>query len=262
MSHWYDRQANSRYTIVGTNGVERSTTLRDARKHGYLPSVTTILGVIDKPNLVDWKVKQAILSSLTLDRYDNESDDDYISRILADSKQQAIDAADEGSRIHDAIECAFKGKPFPAEYRQHVNAVDRELNRLFPHVDDWISEKSFAHHYGFAGRVDLHSPSTGIVVDYKTKNGDFSDGKKLAYDQNIQLGGYRRGLELPDGNVSANIFVSRDVPGAVASHVWSREDVNSGENIFLACLHLWQLIKNYSGAWDVEANHSQLETVA
>ena len=38
--HWYDHTGESKYTIVGKNGKERPTTLRDARKHCYVPSVT------------------------------------------------------------------------------------------------------------------------------------------------------------------------------------------------------------------------------
>jgi hypothetical protein len=30
--HWYDAQGEARHTIVGKNGKERKTTLRDARK--------------------------------------------------------------------------------------------------------------------------------------------------------------------------------------------------------------------------------------
>ena len=47
--HWYNKTGEAAYTIVGSNGKERNTNLRDARKHGYVPSVTTILGVAAKP---------------------------------------------------------------------------------------------------------------------------------------------------------------------------------------------------------------------
>jgi hypothetical protein len=129
-----------------------------------------------------------------------------------------------------------------------VAAVRIRLDELFPGVTDWIAEKSFAHDDGYGGKVDLHSPSTGIVVDYKGKDGDFSDGKKLAYDQHWQLGGYRRGLSLPRGNVAANLFVSRTHPGKVAHHVWTAKDVDDGEDVFLAALSLWKRLRNYDPA--------------
>ena len=40
--------------------------LRDARKHGYVPSVTTIIGMAAKPSLENWKINQALNSAITL----------------------------------------------------------------------------------------------------------------------------------------------------------------------------------------------------
>ena len=51
--HYYTRDGSPAYT---TNG--RGTTLRDARKLGLKPSVTTILQVVDKAALTSWLVRQ------------------------------------------------------------------------------------------------------------------------------------------------------------------------------------------------------------
>lgn len=259
MSHWYDTLGRPNYTVKSATGTERPTTLRDARKHGWLPSVTGILGVVDKPALNDWKCKQAVIAAMCHERGEWESGDDYIRRVLAAARQVAADMADEGGRIHDAIESSFKGEEYDSKYIPHVNAVRSEMHKLFPDVHDWVSEKSFGHELGFAGRVDLFSPSTGIVVDFKTKDGDFTDGKKLAYDQSHQLAAYRIGLDLPAGNVGCNIFVSRDVPGSVASHIWTSQEMSDSEDVFLICLSLWKALKKYDPSFGSkrEANHSK-----
>jgi len=247
--HWYGRDGSSQY----------DSDLRKARKFGHVPSVTTVMSVIAKPALTDWLVKQGVMAALTGTRLPCESDDQYIARILADSKQQAIDAANEGTRIHDACESSMKGLTILNDYIPHAEGAMNELLRLFPDVNDWVAEKSFAHPLGFGGKVDLHSPSTGIIVDYKTKDGDFSDGKKLAWDQNIQLAAYQVGLGLliapgvcPDGGVyaqCANIFVSRTHPGKVASHVWSENEIVHGWLLFEAALSYWKRVKKYDGGW-------------
>lgn len=242
--HWYDREGQPAYEVIAKSGLPRATTLTDARKMGLVPSVTTVLSVLAKPALETWKVKQGILAALTLTRRPDESDDDFLARVLSDSSEQVKAAAQEGTRIHDACECAMQGRHYPHTYQPHVDAVQEELGRLFPGVSDWVSERSFAHSLGFGGKVDLHSPSTGIVVDYKGKDGDFSDGKKLAYDQHYQLAAYQVGLELPR-NVCANIFVSRTHPGRVASHVWKAETVQAGWSVFEAALTTWKRLRNY-----------------
>ena len=242
--HWYKKDGTPFYSIIGKNGNERAVTIRDAREIGAVPSVTTVLGILAKPALEAWKVRQGILAALTMPRNDGESEPDYMARIEVDAREQAKKAAEEGTRIHDAIDRAYKGTAYPKEYTDHVSATMAEVRRLFPKVEDWIAEKSFAHASGFGGKVDLHSPSTGIVIDYKGKDGDFSDGKKLAYDQHYQLAAYQFGLSLAPA-VCVNIFVSRTHPGCVASHVWDVSDVEHGLDVFKNALSTWQAIRKY-----------------
>lgn len=243
-SHWYRQDGTPFYTITGANGLDRSVTLRDARKINAVPSVTTVLQIVAKPQLEAWKVRQGVMAALTLPRVDGEDSDALLARIDADGRAQAKAAAEEGTRIHDAIECHFKGQSVPEAYRKHVDGTVAKIAELFPDVTDWQAEDYFCHAHGFGGKVDLHSPSTGIVIDYKGKDGDFSDKKKLAYDQHYQLAAYQTGLGL-GLNVCANIFVSRTHPGLVAEYVWTREQVQEGWDVFSAALQLWKAIKKY-----------------
>ena len=55
--HWYTQEGEPMYTIVGANGKERNTTLRDAKKEGLVPSVTTIMSMMAKPALEDMETK-------------------------------------------------------------------------------------------------------------------------------------------------------------------------------------------------------------
>jgi hypothetical protein len=257
MGHFYDRvTAEPRYTING-----RDATLRDARKYGWIQSVNETTAIIAKPALIEYFITQSIMAALTMPRIDGESEEDYIARIKRDGKAAAKAAAEEGDRIHNAIEDSYKDRPIPDQYGKHVMAARAELNRLFPDVDDWIAEKTFTHPLGFAGKCDLHSPSTGIVVDWKSKDGPLDDGKKLAFDQNIQLAAYQVGLGLHDciamqpessfvfrdyyHTQCANIFVSRTHPGCVASHVWSADDIAYGWDVFSHALNLWRVLKRY-----------------
>jgi hypothetical protein len=248
MSHWYERDGTPRYTIIGKNGKERDTTLKDARQLGLVPSVTTVLDVLNKSALTEWKIKQGILAALTLPRITGESDEFYLARVLDDSKQQAIQAAEEGTRIHDAIEASFKGLVIPDPYLHHVSAVRDLLYETFPHVNDWVAETAFASPLGYGGKVDLHSPSAGIVVDHKSKDMAPWEVKRLAYDQDWQLAAYHRGLNLKL-NVCANIFVSRTHPGYVEIRVWKKEQIEQAWNVFECALATWKCIKGYDSSW-------------
>lgn len=236
------------YTVLTKDGRERDTTLADARKLNLAPSVTTYLGVTDKPALTRHKIKRGIEATMKMPRYENEPEDKYINRMIEESARQDRDAAIEGDRIHNAIEASFKGKLFDVKYLPHVEAARGELSRLFPNIDDWVAETSFTSPSGFGGKVDLHSPSHQVIIDWKSKDSDFTDGKKLVYDQHWQLAAYAEGLGM-DNPTGANIFVSRTHPGKVASHVWDRDDMDQGWEVFAAALKLWIAIKKYNPAF-------------
>src|SRR5688500_5455719 len=103
-THWYDRQGKPCYTVIGANGKERPTTLRDARKNGWLPSVSGIIGCCAKPGLERWKLDQMMHSALTLPRLDGELEAAWIDRVWTDSKETARKAAERGTAIHAAIQ--------------------------------------------------------------------------------------------------------------------------------------------------------------
>lgn len=243
--HWYRRDGSPCYEVATKGGGVRPVNLRWDRGLNLVPSVTTVTRIIDKPALTNWLVEQGIMAALTLPRIEGEGESAWLARVREDSRAQAKAAAEEGSRIHDACERHYRGLSVPQKYQPHVAGVVAAITEAFPHVTDWVAEASFAHPSGFGGKVDLHSPSTGIVVDYKGKDGDFSGDKKLAYDQHWQLGAYQHGLHLPNA-VCANVFFSRTHPGATKLHKWTPELIAEGAGIFLDALALWKRLKKYN----------------
>ena len=195
--HWYLPDGSPAYRIVGKNGKERNSTVKDAREHGLLPSVTTIIGCASKPALDVWKQQQAILSALTLPRLVGESEEDWLSRVVSDSKETAKQAAERGTQIHGVIEAFYEGIYIP-ELPPYVRAVETAINEHFG-SQLWMAEKSFAYG-GFGGKCDLisksHQKSDGFVIDFKTTEKDL---EKLDYffDHQMQLSAYRQGFEMP-----------------------------------------------------------------
>ena len=105
--HWYTKDGTPAYTTIGKTG-ERNTTLRDARKLGLLPSVTTINGMLSKAGLNSWLQQQVLLAALTLPRLPDEPEADWLARVMQDSKATGRDAADRGTAIHAIIQGYFE----------------------------------------------------------------------------------------------------------------------------------------------------------
>jgi hypothetical protein len=243
-NHWYTRDGVPRYTVIGKNGKERNTTLRDARTENLVPSVTTVLNVMAKPALIQWLQKQVLLAALTLPRIQGEPEEEYIERIMSDSKEQGRAAADAGTDIHASIQGFFEGEVV-TRHEPHVKATVNVLETFFG-KQAWIAERAFGHSHGFGGKCDLHSVvGDGIVADVKTK--EFTDKDKVdAYDDHLmQLAAYRVGLGIPKARC-ANVFVSRSVPGLVVVKEWSQEDLARGWEMFCSLLKFWQLKNQHS----------------
>ena len=198
--HWYLPNGDTAYRIVGKNGKERNTTVKDARERGLLPSVTTIIGCAAKPALDVWKQQQAILAALTLPRLDGESEEDWLSRVVIDSKETAKQAAERGTQIHGVIEAFYEGVYLP-ELPTYVRVVETAINKHFGQ-QLWVAEKSFARN-GYGGKCDLisrphvHPKSEGFVIDFKTTEKDV-DKLDYYFDHQMQLAAYREGFEMPN----------------------------------------------------------------
>lgn len=232
--HWYAKDGTPTYRIIGANGKERNTTLRDARKLDLVPSVTTILNVAAKPGLNTWLQQQVLLAALTLPRGDGEPEEAWIDRIMADSKTVTQEAAERGTFMHGQIEAYFEKKSgeYPAYVIETYFSVVKEFGN-----QDWKPEKSFASMLGFGGKVDLHGDD--VVIDFKTK--EKVDDKTTAYDEHImQLAAYRVGLGLPFAKC-ANVFVDQKANVKIITH--DEEDLKKGWAMFEALLKFYQ-IKN------------------
>ena len=244
--HWYTRTGGTCYQVPAKDGTLRPTTLRDARKLQLVPSVTTVTKIKAAPGLSAWKEKQILLAALTLPRLPGETDDAFAERVIEDSRAQAKAAADRGTALHGAIELAIGGA-CPPEYLGHIAAIDRALIAAGINLLDGKAEHSFASCLGYGGKVDWHTDE--VLIDFKTKD-RIEDGKRLAYDQNIQLAAYKHGLGIFTARC-VNVFVGVE-DAAVVVHEWPADEIERGWQMFQHCLALWKLDNNYNGGWNNE----------
>lgn len=204
--HFYcPKTGEPRYTYTNAKGGISNTTVREARKFGWVPSVTQILRQAAAPGLERWKIGNAILSALTLARQEGESDDNYIARIIRDSNEQASKARDRGTEIHGAIENRAKSGPYVAHVEAFFDAIYEWCGTL-----EWDAERSFASPLGYGGKLDLSCP--GFVIDAKTTDKSL-DTLKLWPEHRRQLAAYRHGLDMPEARC-AIVYVSAIEPKA------------------------------------------------
>lgn len=233
--HFYRRDGSPCYTIEGANGIERNTTLRDARRLDLVPGVTTIIRCAAAPGLEVWKQEQMMLASLTLPKRDGETEKDWLARIRMDAKEQAKNAAERGTEIHGALERSKQGKSVAPQYVPWVGAAHAELASNCG-AQSWKAEQSYAHRFGYGCKIDLHS--SDWVIDYKGKD-DATREECYLYDEHyMQLAACRLAAGIPEARC-AIVFFGRQSPWAKFVEA-PAEELRRGWDMYESLLSYWQ----------------------
>jgi hypothetical protein len=232
--HFYASDGTPAYRIIGKNGKERNTNVKDARERGFVPSVTTVLNIIAKPGLNTWLQQQVLLAALTLPRINGETEENWLERVMSDSKSTGRDAMDRGTQMHGALERYYSGDQ--DDYPWYVQTVDTSIRTHFGFDQRWESERSFAYE-GFGGKVDLIAEN--IVIDFKSK--DKLDKVEPYHEQIMQLAAYRHGLGKPTARC-ANVYFTATGDVKLIEH--SEDDLASAWDCFQYLLAFYKRKNN------------------
>lgn len=240
-SHWYYPDGRTCYELPKASGDGMKVpTLADAKKLNLLPSVTTILKIMDKPGLNRWLTEQACLALLTTPRLHVEKDDEFVNRVLNVERQQEQEsdkARQLGTDIHAALELAVQGKQCDPELRVFVDPVLDEVWKL----GEVFEVEKILVGDGYAGKCDLilEAGKDWTLVDFKTTK---SLPKKAYPEHKLQLSAYAKAWRFIYVQ-TYNMYISTEEPGKVVTlPSGTLEDYEHG---FVPLLKLWQWLNNY-----------------
>jgi hypothetical protein len=264
--HWYDKDANLIEEVEGKKPDFRNKLVR---KYDLAPGITSVMRMKAAPGLTRWMQQEAIRCALTMPRKPEQSEAEWLDAILADSGETARSAADEGTRIHAAIEKWYGGEgkvEFVGPYGKHVAAVASLLASIAP-FEQWEPERSIVHPYGYGTKSDLHS--SNFVIDFKGTENPVEELN--VYDNHwMQLSATREALfgtfsgsryqPMPAHGEWLEPTAPRPTPRGLIVYVhrteaWAHaievkeEQLTRGWQMFLGCLYLWQQDKKYAPSW-------------
>lgn len=180
------------------------------------PRVSTILGVISKPGLVDWKMRVGIEEANRISR----------------------EAADLGTAIHAACEAASKGgrlSDCPATYRPFVTAY---CAWLATHADEVIATEYVVHHgrHRYAGTVD------GIVQlrDGRRALLDLKTGRSLDATYRLQTAAYMDALTEMGEPIDVRMVLHLPSSENGRLYVMEYDEDEKDLRCWRACLRLWR----------------------
>jgi len=214
----------------------QETKVKKARIHtvyktqdgGRVPSVTTILGILAKPALIEWAWK--------------------LGTEGIDYKQVRDQAGDVGSLAHYLILCDIKGeKPDTSEYSAKV--IDKaetcllkywEWRKTNPIRPIMVEEALVSEQYRYGGTLDCFAEreDTGefVLIDFKTGKAIYEEAiiQVVSYAHLIKENGY-------DVNTVKILRIGRDVNEGFEER--TIYDFETGWQIFLRCLDIYNLKK-------------------
>jgi hypothetical protein len=262
-SHWYSLDGKPCHTVPTKDGGDkRNTTLRDARKLNLLPSVTNIIGILDKPQLTKWKMREVAKAAIAIPGPQGEEPvERFADRAIEAAMSQVSDAADLGTKIHDAIENLMRGS---------AEQPSEEMRPYVKPVLDWMRQVGVkvTHSeivlvnavHGFAGRVDaLFTWGDGMgkmgILDFKTKK--TKEGEKVeAYDEHVlQLAAYAAthyGATHLQHVVAANLFISSTEPGRLEVVKHDKGKLVAAYEAFCQMCAVWRFRKGYDPRPDTQ----------
>ena len=171
----------------------------DEKEHAYtwgglfVPGVTSILKVLDKPALMPWAIgvtRDYWLEAVSSGRNDYQK---IHKESWSASKRISKDAANIGKNVHEYAECFFKNQSLPELLTDQAKlGVEAFHKWLDAHKIEVISSerKVFSKEYYYAGTCDLVAKIDGelCVGDIKTSSGIYPEMR-------LQTAAYQKALE-------------------------------------------------------------------
>ena len=224
----------------------RVTDARKAAKSGevWYPSVTTVLNVLDKPALVNWKVDQHLRTAFEVPEMPQEPYYEWAGAIKRQTQERLDLAPKAGTDIHKVLEDYFSAptmspqNPIERLICQNVHA---KLELSLGSIDNMECEKYFAEN-GYAGCADLVVVAQGVnwVIDYKSKQtaDKFKPGKMQYPEHSRQLAAYGKAFFKDEPFRAANVFVCLE-DGEVDFCEIDHSKLESGYLDFMDCLSIY-----------------------
>ena len=253
MSHFYDENGESKHTVVGkTTGKPRPSTIKDAKAHGWYPSVTTILDILAKKSLEQWKESQVALAARRLlaegtKVHFNTEDKSFVGIVREEAFKQVDDAADLGTGVHEALEKGLQFKPYELKYEIYVQAVKQLLDSLQVRIGKHelrLVNKEF----GFAGTTDgtFVSPAGYGIIDFKTckTKPDTPVEPRDSWPSQIAAYHATHYKEIPSSYMpiaGLSVAISTTEIGRVEAIWWSPAQLEKEWNIFYHLTEIYRL---------------------
>jgi len=244
-------------TKAGAKNSTRPTDIRDARKLGLLPSVTTVMDGLANPSLDYYRRQTLLKAAYECPPIHAETYEEWSRHVGEAADSGRNEAAELGTQVHADLEEGLlnidnvtTGNPLVLPALNYVRMLG---------VEQLETEQVIVNHqFNYAGTVDVSgyvsdpdgsdfTPTRPCIIDFKTKR--TKEGVEIDPPETYrwQLAAYHLAKfgtgqrELHPFACAANVFISTTEIGRINVVWYDREDLQQALDCFLACNQLFQL---------------------
>lgn len=251
MAHYYkpDGTLIDKVPMTTREGL-RDANIADARKMGLIPSVTTMMSIMDKPMVNIWRIEQGIKAVLTEPISGDEDWDAYIKRMVGKADEYSRYAAEFGTEIHNMVCNLLGGKRFESETPTFITA-----KRIAEQVAFWVQanykvlepERTFVNQaLCIAGTIDLTairlSDGKPVILDFKTNDFEVAKDAPFYREHRWQLAGYALGDERPEDEREV-VYISRKSIGLIVSKLCV--EPSKDDAVFRSIVETWRAVNDW-----------------
>jgi len=237
-----------------------------------IPSVTSVLGILNKPALIPWAVKETVEILKGAIQPDTAYPSVYLEEVYQHAKRAhreiKKEAADVGTEAHRLIEAYFKGENpvLPAEGTPVRNCFDSALKWVNANGVSFVEHERlvYSRRHRFAGRLDGRALVNGYsaIIDWKSSKNFHPEyvlqtaAYQYAYEEEtndriqrryiIRLGKLDGAFEVLERTRTDYIEDRAAFLGALALHKRVKE-LESGGRICNGC-GMWQPTTSFTGS--------------
>lgn len=258
--HWYTADGKPCHTQPDG----KKTTLRHARKQNLLPSVTSILSIIPKHTVDDWRVEQAVLATMQCMVQEGASTltaQEMMAKVASRLEDATSAGRRFGSEMHSVIEYININRALPPALSPLSNLHPEHASKYWAWlvnsgIDVEQVEAPFASsfdRYGYGGCIDLvgrrrfegFRDPLKVIVDFKTQK--VKNGKPKFYPEwAYQLAAYRHSFQdTAHHRIRCMSVVIDSETGQIWEQVWPNETIDKALTTFCRAFMLWMSVRDF-----------------
>lgn len=259
--HWYTvdgKAAHSQPTKSKTaKNPNRPTTIKDAKALKLLPSVTSILKLIHNEPLQRWKYRKVVETCFNRPPVGDEELEGYTDFIMGKAFDEADEAAQLGTKIHNCIETLIKGED-NIHPQDIINYAEDAINRMETLGINVVASEfvTVNPEYGYAGTTDIaFKANDGVItgiLDFKSKRTHEGDPVIPSFGHAAQLAAYYASYwkdkweeSYFKNAVGYNIYISTTEPGRIDVVKYDGDQLAKEFEMFENACGIWRYKNGY-----------------